>query len=134
MADLGEGRLHIFVSGMAAIRPQIESGKAIFLALLGRNRNAGSPATPTVGEAGYPHITVIGVTALFGWKGMAPELRDRIAADAKAIAGDEALRAKLATSGLTPMFEPAEGLARLLGEQKSSVAEILGKTPSQPRQ
>jgi tripartite-type tricarboxylate transporter receptor subunit TctC len=132
LADLGEGRLHVFVSGMAAIRPQIESGKAIFLALLGRNRNAAAPETPTVGEAGYPHMAVIGVTALFGWKGMPTELRDKIAADVRTIAGDEALRAKLATSGLTPRFEPAPTLVRLLAEQKATVADILGKSASEP--
>ena len=127
LTDLGESRLHVYASGMASLRPQIDSGKARFLALLGRNRYAGSPDTPTVGEAGYPHMTVIGLTALFGWKGMPTTLRDRLAGEDKAIAADPALQARLATAGLTPRFETAETVAVLLAEQRATVAGILGK-------
>ena len=125
LADLSGGRLHIFVSGMAAIRPQVEAGNAKFLALLGPRRYAGSPETPTVVEAGYPYMMVVGITALFGWKGMPAELRDRIAADVRAIAEDQGLRVRLSTAGITPRFEPADVLGRLLSEQKATVSEVL---------
>jgi tripartite-type tricarboxylate transporter receptor subunit TctC len=132
LADLAAGRLHIFVSGMAAIRPQVEAGKVKFLAVLGPRRYAGSPETPTVSEAGYPDMMVVGITALFGWKRMATELRDRIAADVKAVADDPDLQARLSTAGLTPRFEPASVLVRLLAEQKVAVSEMLAAS-AKPR-
>ena len=46
-------------------------------------------------------------------------------------AEDQALLSRLANAGLTPRFEPADGLARLLADQKATVAEVLA-LPSPP--
>ena len=133
LSDLGEGRIHLYLTGITTLIPQLQAGKARLLALLGRDRSPLSPETPTVAEAGYPHMTVNGFTALFGWKGMPAALRDRIAADMQAVAADPAARQRFATAGLILRFGTPDELAAALKEQRAWIADVLGKTPPAPR-
>lgn len=127
LTDLGEGRLHVYVAGMASIRPPVEAGKARFLAVLSSSRFPGAPNVPTVAEAGYPHMTSLGLNGLFGWKGMPAELRERIASDAKAIAADPGLGARLEPMGLALRHADGAELSALLADQARSAAEALGR-------
>ena len=125
--DLGEGRIHVYLTGITTLTPQLQAGKARLLAVLGRDRSPLYPDTPTVVEAGFPHMTVNGFTALFGWKGMAPELRDRIAADMQAVAADPAARQRFAAAGLILRFAAPDDLARIMAEQRTWIAGVLGR-------
>ncbi|CAN0451704.1 unnamed protein product, partial [Phaeothamnion confervicola] len=55
-------------------------------AVTNRQRSPAAPAVPTAIEAGFPDVVAEGFQGFFGWRDMPPELRDRIAADVRAVA------------------------------------------------
>jgi tripartite-type tricarboxylate transporter receptor subunit TctC len=83
--DLAEGRIHVYRSAYAIIRPQVQAGKAKILALSNSTRAQAVPNIPTVAEVGYPELTIDGLVGLFGPPSMPMTLRERIAADIKAV-------------------------------------------------
>jgi tripartite-type tricarboxylate transporter receptor subunit TctC len=87
--DLAEGRIQVYRSAYAIIRPRVEAGKAKILALSNSARAAAAPEIPTVAEAGYPELTIDGLVGLFGPPSMPMDLRERIAADIKAIMDED---------------------------------------------
>lgn len=133
MTDLAEGRLHVFVTGMATMQGLARAGKLRYLAVLGRERFPVAPDVPTVVEAGYPHMAVSGFLGLFGAKGISTELRDTILADLKAAtSSDPALPKRFLDAALSMRVEPAAELVRLLDEQRTMVAEALRLAGGKP--
>ena len=55
--DLAEGRVQVYTSALAIVRPQIEAGKIKLLAVTNAVRAPTEPDVPTVAEAGYPALT-----------------------------------------------------------------------------
>jgi tripartite-type tricarboxylate transporter receptor subunit TctC len=98
-ADLTEGRLHVWSNALQSLAGPVAAGKARILAVTSPQREAALPDVPTVAEAGFPEMEIEGLSGLFGWRNMSPELRDRISADMQAVASDSNLRARLQASG-----------------------------------
>lgn len=86
LQDLGEGRISAAASGLLPLLPLAQAGKARILAVTSRQRSAAAPEIMTVVEAGYPDAVAEGFQGFFGWRGMPAVLRDRIAADVRAVA------------------------------------------------
>lgn len=122
--DLGEGRIQLLVSSMATALPVAQSGKIRVLAIANSQRSPLLPDVPTASEAGFPELTVDGGAALFGWRGMSDQHRDRIAADVTAVAADPDVRRRIEAGGQMAMGGTAKDLAAILAKQKQQVAEI----------
>ena len=88
--DLGEARVQIYEAALAIVQPQIQAGKIKVLALTNSARAPVVPEIPTVAEAGFPGLTIDGLSGLFGPARMPIELRERIAADIRAVSTDPA--------------------------------------------
>jgi tripartite-type tricarboxylate transporter receptor subunit TctC len=127
ITDLSESRVHAYVAAYAILRAQVQAGKVKMLALTNTERAAELPDIPPAREAGYPALDFDGLVGLFGTRELAPAVRDRIAADIKAIAADPAVRTRLGSVGqvVTP-GTPAE-FSAALAKQRETVARI-GKT------
>jgi len=125
LQDLGGGRLHVWLAAMPSVGPQVQAGKARLLAVASSARSPAAPDIPTVAEAGYPGLTVDGTFGLYGWRGMPDSLRQKIAADVQAVAGDEALVARLAAMGQVARGSTPEELAQALDRQRTQVRTIL---------
>jgi tripartite-type tricarboxylate transporter receptor subunit TctC len=103
--DLAENRVQLFESAVAIAQPQIEAGKIKLLAVLNSVRTPAYPNVPTVAEAGHPALTIDGLVGLFGPPSMPVELRERIAADVKAVMeSDPIVRDRLTKTG--QLFNP----------------------------
>ena len=89
--DLAEGRIHVFLTALAIIRPHIEAGKVKLIAMANQERAPSAPDVQTAIEAGYPDLTFDGLVGLFGLREVTEELHSRIAADVQAIASDPAV-------------------------------------------
>ena len=114
LTDLGEGRIHVVITGLVGALPVHEAGKARFLAVTNSERAANFPNIPTVKEAGQPIMSVDGLSGFFGWRDMPVELRDRIAADIRTIALDPELKSRLESIGQTlRVGTPAEFAAAI---------------------
>jgi tripartite-type tricarboxylate transporter receptor subunit TctC len=131
--DLGENRVQVYLPALAIVRPQLESGKIKLLAVTNTERAPTQPNLPTVKEAGYGSLTLDGLVGLFGPPDMAPELRNRIAADIRASA-DDTIKERLNQTGQTPNIGGPEEFAKSIEEQRVTVAgmaKVLGLKPLQ---
>ncbi len=97
--DLGEGRLDIYVHALSVLIPQAQSGRVRVLAVASRQRAPAMPDVPSVTELGFPELSMEGLCGFFGSRGMAVAIRERVAADVMAIAGESDIRERLAVIG-----------------------------------
>jgi tripartite-type tricarboxylate transporter receptor subunit TctC len=132
--DVGEGRIQFYWGALAIVRPHVQAGKAKLLAVSNSVRIPDEPAVPTVKEAGFPALAYDGLVGLFGPRDMADDLRERIAADVREVAGDPTIAARLlATGQLVSPGRPAE-FAASIDEQRAVVAKIAQEMGIKPGQ
>jgi tripartite-type tricarboxylate transporter receptor subunit TctC len=132
-SDLAEGRVQVYESAFAIVRPQLEAGKIKPLAVTNTARAPNMPNLPTVKEAGYPALTLDGLVGLFGPTGMPLELRKRITDDIRAVS-DATVKERLAVTGQILNVGGPEEFAKSIDEQRAAVAafaEELGIKPLQ---
>ena len=121
--DLAENRVQVYESALAIARPQMLNGKIKLLAVTNTVRSPAYPDIPTVAEAGFPGLTVDGLVGMFGPSDMAPALRDRIAADVRAVA-DKTIEDRLATTGQIMNIGGGAEFAKSIEEQRAAVAKM----------
>jgi tripartite-type tricarboxylate transporter receptor subunit TctC len=121
--DLAEDRIQLYVAAFAIMRPQVQAGKVKLIAITNSERAPTLPDLPTVKEAGHPGLTIDGLVGLFGPRDMPKALRDRVAADVMAAAGDPEIAAKISTTGQIVRPGGPEEFAKDIEEQTKVVAD-----------
>ena len=132
--DLAEGRIQAYMPAYAIVRPQVLAGKVKVLAVTNHERAPAIPDVPTASEAGYPSLEFDGLVGLFGPPGIADEVRNRIAADIKAVASDSGIVQKLTATGQIVSPGNAAEFAKSIAQQKAqvaAVAKLFGNKPVQ---
>jgi len=131
--DLAEGRVQVYEAALAIVRPQLEAGRIKPLIMTNSVRAPTLPNVPTATEAGHPELAFDGLVGYFGPPGMAMELRERIAADVRAVT-DASIESRLITTGqILNLGGPAE-FTQSIEQQRARLAAIakeLGIKPSQ---
>ena len=132
--DLSEGRIHLLATSLAVVLPQLQGGRIKVLAVTSRQRAASAPDVPTAAEAGYPALELESPIGVFGPRGMARELRERVADDIKAVAAaDPVIATRLAATGQSVNVRgPAEFAAAIdeLRAKLAATAKTLGIKPA----
>jgi tripartite-type tricarboxylate transporter receptor subunit TctC len=134
LPDLIAGQIQVVIVPLAAALPLAHDGKIKLLAVTTLERAAAAPGLPTASETGYPELTVEAPLGLFGSKTMAPELRERIAADLRALAGDPAIVQRLSSLGMSARASTPAEYAATLAEQRAhwtALARAHGVRPQQ---
>ena len=133
LVDLGEGRIDAAAAGVARFcrTPRLESSTVCLRQSSTRRfRARGSDR----GRAGHPELTFDAVTGFFGWRDMPAELRERLAADVRAIASDRAIQERLLNVGSVARGStPAEFVA-VIEEQRTKIAAITRTIGTKPAQ
>jgi tripartite-type tricarboxylate transporter receptor subunit TctC len=133
--DLAEGRIQVLMSSLAIVRPHLQAGRLKVLAVTSRARAPIAPDVPTVGEAGFPTLQLESLLGAFGPRGMPLDLRERIAADFRAVlAADPVIAERIAATGQVVQVEGPAELAAGIAEQRAKLATIakaLGIKPAQ---
>ena len=83
--DLGEGRIQAVMASYAIVQPQINAGRIKLFVVNNKTRISTAPDMPTAREQGYPSLEMEGLVGLFGLKTMSSELKEKIAADFRAV-------------------------------------------------
>ena len=127
---MAEGRVQVYRSALAIAQPQLNAGKIKLIAVTNTMRAPAVPNILTVTEAGHPSLAMDGLIGLFGPPGMPMELRERIAADVKAVMdADPVIGERLTRTGqIVNLGGPAE-FAKAIDDQRARIAvaaEILG--------
>jgi len=124
LPDVGEGRIQAVATGLFLLLPQVQAGKIRFLMLNSRQRSPQAPEVPTASEAGYPELTFDSVAGFYGWRDMPADLKERIAADIRAVAADPAIAARLASSGSALRVGTPAEFAAVIEKQRMQIAAI----------
>jgi tripartite-type tricarboxylate transporter receptor subunit TctC len=135
--DAAEGRIQLYWGALAIVRPHLEGGKLKLLAVSNTVHVPDEPAIPTVKEAGFPALNYDGLVGLFGPRDMAADVRERIAADIAAVAGDPGIGARLLSTGqLVSPGGPAEFAASINAQRAvvAGIAKDMGIRPAQQSQ
>jgi tripartite-type tricarboxylate transporter receptor subunit TctC len=119
--DVAGGRVQVYESALAIVRPQLQSGKIKLLAVTNTARAPSEPDVPTVEEAGQPALTIDGLVGLFGPNDMPMTLRRRIAADIGAVADNTIKERLIATGQLLNVGGPDE-FQKSIEAQRAQVA------------
>jgi tripartite-type tricarboxylate transporter receptor subunit TctC len=99
VTDLAENRIQIYTSALAIVQSQLQAGTIKMLAMTNQARAPTLPDIPTATQAGYPALAFDGLVGLFGPPTMAAALRERIAADIRAVAADPSVEPRLIQTG-----------------------------------
>ena len=121
--DVAEGRIQMYVSAFAIARTQAQAGRVKLLAMTNRERAPVAPDVPTVAEAGFPALSFDGNVGLFGPPSMERELRERIAADIKAVVADPEIVKRLEATGQLVRPGGAADFAAAIQDQADKLAE-----------
>jgi tripartite-type tricarboxylate transporter receptor subunit TctC len=132
LVDLGEGRIEVAATGLTQLLSQQQAGKVRVLAVMNKTRSPAAPDVPTASEAGCPQLTFEGVTGFFGWRDIPGELRDRIAADVRAVADSSAVKERLAKIGIVARGSTPGEFAAAIEEQRAKVAAIAAAIGTKP--
>jgi len=134
ITDLGEGRIQAYVGALAIVQPHIQAGRAKLIAVTNSERAPNYSNVPTIAQAGFPDLTFDGLVGLFGPKDMAGPVRDRIAADMRAVVNEPTVSQRLTATGqIVSPGSPAEFAAAIEDQRKklAVVAEKLGLKAAQ---
>jgi tripartite-type tricarboxylate transporter receptor subunit TctC len=124
LTDLGEGRIQAYVGALAIEQPHIQAGRAKLIAITNSQRAPAAPDVPTIAEAGFPALTFDGLTGLFGPRDMAGEVRDRIAADIRALTAEPAIASRFAATAQVISPGTAAEFATSIEAQRAKLAAI----------
>jgi tripartite-type tricarboxylate transporter receptor subunit TctC len=124
LQDVGEGRIHVIATGLALMLPQVQVGKIRLLMLNSRQRSPQAPETPTASETGHPELTFDSVVGFYGWRDIGTELKERIAADVRAVTTDPVIAARLTNSGSALRVGTPAEFAAAIEQQRAQIAAI----------
>jgi len=125
LQDLSESRVQVLATGVSILLPQVQSGKVRLLMVTSRGRSPLAEDVPTAAEAGHPELLFEGVVGFYGWRNMAPDLKERIAADIRAVAADSAMVARLRSVGVAVRAGSSAEFAAEIEDQRTKLAPIL---------
>src|SRR6202050_3871547 len=132
-SDLAEGRVQVYESAFAIVRPQLEGGKIKALAVTNTARAPNMPNLPTVKALGYPALTLDGLVGFFGPTGMPLDLRKRITDDIRAVS-DATVEERLLVTGQILNVGGPEEFAKSIDEQRDAVAVFAKELGIKPLQ
>jgi tripartite-type tricarboxylate transporter receptor subunit TctC len=124
LGDLAEGRLDAAVMPLATALPQVAAGRMRVLAVANPARSPAAPDVPTAAEAGFPEMSFEGVLGFFAPNAMPAALRERIAADVRAVVAEPEFRARLQGLGMTARADTPAGFAAVVDANRSHWAEV----------
>ncbi|MFY9511129.1 MAG: tripartite tricarboxylate transporter substrate-binding protein [Rubrivivax sp.] len=128
--DLLGGRLQFMLTDLASVRPHIDAGKLLALAIT--DKSALLPSVPTLAEAGVP-----GFKAFTAFSVMAPAkvpaaLVARIATEVARAMKQPATAARLEQAALLPVFDTPESFAAALKAEQATWAAFIRQHNIQP--
>jgi tripartite-type tricarboxylate transporter receptor subunit TctC len=120
--DLGEGRIQVVMASYAIVQPQIQAGRIKLFVVNNKSRISTAPDMPTAREQGFPSLEMEGLVGLFGLKSMPDALKEKIAADFRAVAADGSIAQRLKATGQAINLGGPKEFAESIDEQRRIVA------------
>jgi tripartite-type tricarboxylate transporter receptor subunit TctC len=132
LTDMAEGRIAAVAAGLLPLMALEQGGKGKVLAVTNASRSPSAPQYPTAVESGFPDVMATGFQGFFGWRDMPAELRDRIAADVRAVA-PEMPAERLAGMGQVIKVGSTADFITMIDDQRKLVAAIVRAGGAKPK-
>jgi tripartite-type tricarboxylate transporter receptor subunit TctC len=130
--DVGEGRLQVYSSSYAILRPQRQAGRMTVLAQMGHDRAPSLPDVATAREQGFPALEMEGLVGLFGSKAVSAELREKIGNDIVTVSNDKLVEDRLNATAQAPTRGGAKEFTADIARQRAQIANIAKALNLQP--
>ena len=124
LQDIVQGRIQVAATGLLPLLPLAKAGQVKLLVVTNRERSPAAPDLPTAREIGHAELAGDGFQGFFGWRGMPDDLRERIAADVRAVGADAALQQKLSVLGQAVRTGTPAEFAAMIAQQRGRIAQI----------
>ena len=131
--DVGEGRIEIAMLSYAMLRAQVEAGRVRLVVVNNATRAPFAPDVPTAREAGYPSLEVEGLVGLFGITALASDIKEKIAADIKAVSVDPAVADRLKATGQVINYGGPAEFTDAIAAQRANIAATVKAIDFQPK-
>jgi len=130
ITDLLAGHVDSVLLTTSALDAMAKHGKIRLLAVSGAERTQMLPDVPTFGEQGVPRLEFNGWFGLFGPKGVALPLLDRLASVARVLANDQGFKSRLVSQGYDWVGSTPSALGRELTKTIDIYRQIVAATPA----
>ena len=131
--DLGEGRIQIAMLSYAMMQAQAQAGRIRVLLVSNATRAPVLPDVPTAREAGYSSLEVEGLVGLFGMKRVPDDLKEKIAADVRAVAADGVIAERLKATGQVINVGGPKEFGEAIEAQRAKIAATVKAIDFKPK-
>lgn len=133
LQDVYAGNIQLLLDPMLAMVPPVRAGRVKALAITAPARSPSVPEVPTAAEAGLPGLEFFSWWAIWGPRGLPPEIVRRINATlAEAMREPEVVR-RLTDMGIEPVAETPEAFAAFIERDVARNAELLRLAKFEPQ-
>jgi tripartite-type tricarboxylate transporter receptor subunit TctC len=102
MTDIMSGQVPFGFTTMAGASGFVDGGKMTLVATFGAKRDVGFPNTPTVVEAGYPSVVVVGWSGILAPTGVPPAILAKLHAGLVKVLGMPDVKDAISKQGANP--------------------------------
>ena len=132
--DLGEGRIQVVMSSYAIVQPQIQAGRIKLLIVNDKTRIAPRAGPADRARAGLSRRSRWkDWSACSGSRRMSDELKEKIAADFRAVAADGSIGERLKATGQVINVGGPKEFADSIDEQRANVAAVVKAIDFKPK-
>ncbi|HEY1361092.1 MAG TPA: tripartite tricarboxylate transporter substrate binding protein [Xanthobacteraceae bacterium] len=126
ITDVLGGQIPLAFTTMAGVADHVGTGKLNLLATFGERRDEQFPGTPTVVEAGYPSVVVVGWSGLFAPAGVPPQIVSRLHRDLVRTLAMADVRDAILRQGSEPVSsESPEAFARYVRSETDKFHPVI---------
>ncbi len=133
LTDVAGGHIQLLADAILSLLPMAREGKVKALAVTTPKRSAIAPEVPTAAESGLPGLEIAAWYAVWGPKGMPPEIVKRLNEECNAAIRELAQAGRLGVVGAEPVAESSEKFARYQVEEVARNGELLKSVNFQPQ-
>ena len=124
LTDVIGGQTTLMVAPLGSALQQVQAGSLRAFAVMSEQRAPQLPAVPTVAEAGFAGLNFVLWYALWGPKGLPPDLVAQLNGAVQAASKHPELVQKLTALGAEPVTETAAAFASFLAAESTRSAEL----------
>ncbi len=125
LADMMAGSIALIFDPMLATLPPVRGGRVKGVAITSARRSAAAPDVPTTAEGGMPSVDIQSWWAVWGPRGVPPEIVARINAALAPAMAEADVRERVGSLGIEPMFQAGPALTTFMQRDFTRSQELL---------
>jgi tripartite-type tricarboxylate transporter receptor subunit TctC len=130
--DVVSGQVPLMMAPLLSVVEQVRAGRLRAYAVTAAERSRVAPDVPTAAEAGLPGLEFTVWYAMWGPKGLPPEMVERLNGAVRRVAAMPEVATRLAELGVEPVAEDRAAFARHIQAEYARNTRIIAEAGIQP--